>query len=84
MQYKNGTLFSQYGPQFNWMKYISASQDLYEQNLEAFIDESGEISFETSQEIERGQELLYTFAKQHGGVNEPNQQQQQQGKATKF
>lgn len=77
MQYNDGEFISQYGPQFNWMKYISPASDGQEQNVEAFIDESGEISFEILREIERGQELLYMFGKQHHQNDKPAEQQQQ-------
>ena len=80
MEYTNGELVSQYGSQFNWMKYISTSSDAREQNIEAFIDESGEISFETTRDIERGQELLYAFGKQHLENDKSNVKQK--GKVT--
>ena len=61
IEYKNGKLVSQYGPNFNWMKYMCLSQDFNLANVEAFVDESGDISFETFREIESGQEMVFTF-----------------------
>ena len=65
MQYNDEQLVCQYGSQFNWLKYICSSQDETKTNLHAFINENGEISFDTSREIEIGEEFLYTFGKQH-------------------
>ena len=61
MEYKDEQLICQYGPQFNWFKYISCSNDENKANVKAFINDDGEISFKTSREIEIGEEFLYTF-----------------------
>ena len=52
------------------MKYICGSREAENANIEAFIDERGEISFETVREIGKTQELLFTFGNKYR-ANEP-------------
>lgn len=61
MEYKEEQLICQYGQQFNWLKYIGISSDKNKANIKAFINENGEISFDTYRKIEIGEEILYTF-----------------------
>ena len=65
MEYKDEQLVCQYGSQFNWFKYICCSKDENKANIKAFINDDGEISFNTSREIEIGEEFLYTFGEGH-------------------
>ncbi|XP_028401769.1 zinc finger protein 248-like [Dendronephthya gigantea] len=72
VEYKEEQLVCQYGQQFNWLKYIGSSNDKNKANIKGFINENGEISFDTYREIEIGEEILYTFERERWEDKEQN------------